>query len=105
MYLDAARLYNFALPGDVGEARHHPSENGVSSPRRQQLHRTVPSQLERRGSLDSGVSELGRTADIDRARWIEEHNHDRPHRGVQNRTPHEAFLAFAVDLKNEALTA
>jgi putative transposase len=38
------------------------------------------------------------------ARWIEEYNHDRPHRGVGNRTPHEAFLAFAVDLKNEALT-
>jgi transposase InsO family protein len=38
------------------------------------------------------------------ARWIKEYNHDRPHRGVQNRTPHEAFLAFAVDLKNEALT-
>jgi putative transposase len=28
------------------------------------------------------------------ARWIEEYNHDRPHRGVENRTPHEAFLAF-----------
>lgn len=27
------------------------------------------------------------------ARWIKE----RPHRGVQNRTPHEAFLAFALD--------
>jgi transposase InsO family protein len=38
------------------------------------------------------------------ARWIEEYNHDRPHRGVQNRTPHEAFLAFATDLNSEALT-
>ena len=38
------------------------------------------------------------------ARWIQEYNHDRPHRGVQNRTPHEAFLSFAVDLKNQALT-
>ncbi len=35
--------------------------------------------------------------------WITEYNHDRPHRGVQNRTPHEAFLSFALDL-NEALT-
>ncbi len=34
----------------------------------------------------------------------EEYNHDRPHRGVGNRTPHEAFLAFAARLKNEALT-
>jgi len=38
------------------------------------------------------------------ARWIEEYNHDRPHRGVNNRTPHEAFLAFEGVLKNEALT-
>ncbi|MGH9770787.1 MAG: integrase core domain-containing protein [Candidatus Acidiferrales bacterium] len=37
------------------------------------------------------------------AHWIGEYNHDRPHRGVQNRTPHEAFLSFAVDLKTEAL--
>jgi len=37
-------------------------------------------------------------------RWIEEYNRDRPHRGVANRTPHEAFLAFAGVQKNEALT-
>jgi len=39
------------------------------------------------------------------ARWIEEYNHDRPHRGVRNRTPHEAFLAFKAVLNSEALTA
>ena len=33
------------------------------------------------------------------ARWIEEYNHDRPHRGVENRTPYEAFLAFGTVLK------
>jgi transposase InsO family protein len=38
------------------------------------------------------------------ARWIEEYNHDRPHHGVQNRTPHEAFLAFAAVLNSETLT-
>jgi putative transposase len=38
------------------------------------------------------------------ARWIEEYNHDRPHCGVGNRTPREAFLSFAGVLKNEALT-
>src|ERR1700740_2377035 len=37
-------------------------------------------------------------------RYLEEYNHDRPHRGVENRTPHEAYLAFAVLTKNEALT-
>ncbi|HVB55995.1 MAG TPA: DDE-type integrase/transposase/recombinase, partial [Candidatus Acidoferrales bacterium] len=39
-------------------AYHHPEGN---------IHRTVPSQLERRGSLDSGVSELGRSANLDRS--------------------------------------
>ena len=38
------------------------------------------------------------------ARWIEEYNHDRLHRGVRNRTPHEAFLAFTAVLNSEALT-
>jgi len=38
------------------------------------------------------------------ARWIEEYNHDRPHRGVGNRTPHEAFLTFRSDLNSEAPT-
>jgi putative transposase len=38
------------------------------------------------------------------ARWIEEYNHDRPHRGVRNHTPHEAFLAFKAVLNSEALT-
>jgi putative transposase len=33
------------------------------------------------------------------ARWIEEYSHNRPHRGVGNRTPHEAFLSFATVLK------
>jgi len=38
------------------------------------------------------------------AAWIEEYNHDRPHRGVENRTPHEAYLAFTAVLNSEALT-
>jgi putative transposase len=38
------------------------------------------------------------------SRRIEEYNHDRPHGGVQNRTPHKALLAFAGVLENEALT-
>jgi transposase InsO family protein len=37
------------------------------------------------------------------SRYLEEYNHDRPHRGVENRTPREAFLAFEVLTKNEAL--
>ena len=56
-----------AVHRDAQPARHHPSTDGVSSPGRQQLHRTVPSQLERGGSLDGGVSELGRSTRIDRS--------------------------------------
>ncbi len=38
------------------------------------------------------------------AHWIEEYNHDRPHRGVKSRTPRDkAFLPFAGLTKNEAL--
>jgi transposase InsO family protein len=33
------------------------------------------------------------------APWIQDYNHDRPHRGVGNRTPREAFLSFAGVLK------
>ena len=55
------------FPGNARAARHHPSADGLSSPGRQQLHRTVPSQLEGRGSLDGGVSQLGRSASIDRS--------------------------------------
>ena len=75
-------------------AGHHASAHGLSSPGRQQLHRTVPSQSEGRGSLDGGISQRARSAGVSIGRWIQEYNHDRPHRGVGNRTPHEAFLSF-----------
>jgi putative transposase len=37
-------------------------------------------------------------------RCIQEYNHERPHHGVGNCIPHEAFLSFVPVLKNEALT-
>jgi putative transposase len=37
------------------------------------------------------------------ARWIGEYNHDRPHHGVGNRTPREAYLSFESDLNKQAL--
>ena len=36
------------------------------------------------------------------AGWIEEYNHDRPHRGIENRTPYQVFLAFRAVLTTEA---
>jgi len=38
------------------------------------------------------------------ARWIEEYHQHRPHRGVGDRSPHEAFLSFARVLENEPLS-
>ena len=35
-------------------------------------------------------------------RWIEECKHNRPHQSVQNRTPHEAFLAWGAMQISEA---
>jgi hypothetical protein len=32
------------------------------------------------------------------ARWIEEYNHDRPHRGLHGQTPHDARVRFALTL-------
>ena len=37
-------------------------------------------------------------AELSIARWIEEYNHDRPHRGLYGRTPHDARARFAQTL-------
>jgi transposase InsO family protein len=39
-----------------------------------------------------------RTPELSIARWIEEYNHDRPHRGLHGRTPHGARARFAQSL-------
>ncbi len=76
-------------------AYHHPEGNSYI----ERFHRSLKEEevwtAEYR-SLDEARASI--------ARWIREYNHDRPHRGVGNRTPREAFLAFAAVLKNEALT-
>ena len=36
-------------------------------------------------------------------RYLWEYNHDRPHRGLRDRTPREAFVSFESDLRIEAL--
>jgi hypothetical protein len=37
------------------------------------------------------------------ARWIEEYNHDRPHRGLHGRTPHDARAVFAQTMLKPSL--
>jgi putative transposase len=75
-------------------AYHHPEGNSYI----ERFHRSLKEEevwTEEYRSLEESRASI--------SRWIEEYNHDRPHRGVENRTPHEAFLAFAVLTKNEAL--
>src|SRR5271170_5923233 len=75
-------------------AYHHPEGNSYI----ERFHRSLKEEevwTSEYRSLDGARASI--------ARWIQEYNHDRPHRGVGNRTPYEAFLAFAVDLKNQAL--
>jgi transposase InsO family protein len=71
-------------------AYHHPEGNSI-----ERFHRSLKE--EEVWTAEYRSLQEARTSI---ARWIEEYNHDRPHR-----TPHEAFLSFAVDLKNAALTA
>jgi putative transposase len=52
-------VHFFPVHRDSEPAEHHASTHGVSSPGRKQLHRTVPSKSEGRGSLDGGIPELG----------------------------------------------
>jgi transposase InsO family protein len=75
-------------------AYHHPGNSCI-----ERFHRSLKEEeiwtAEYR-SLEEARSTIGR--------WIEEYNHDRPHRGVENRTLHEAFLAFTAVLNSEPLT-
>jgi putative transposase len=76
-------------------AYHHPEGNSYI----ERFHRSLKE--EEVWTAEYRTEEEARTSI---ACWIEEYNHDRPHRGVENRTPHEAFLAFATDLNSETLT-
>ncbi len=76
-------------------AYHHPEGNGYI----ERFHRSLKEEEVWTAEYRSLHEARGGIA-----HWIQEYNHDRPHRGVGNRTPREAFLSFAVDLKNEALT-
>ena len=45
-----------------------------------------------------GVNQNFAQAELSIARWIEEYNHDRPHRGLHGQTPHDARARFAQTL-------
>ena len=89
-----------AVHRDAQPARHHPSTDGVSSPRKgnnyvERFHRS----LKEEEVWTAEYRSLEKTrASI--ARWIKEYNHDRPPSGVGNRTPHQAFFGFRSCTKN-----
>jgi putative transposase len=76
-------------------AYHHPEGNSYI----ERFHRSLKEEevwTSEYRSLTEARENIGR--------YLTEYNHDRPHLGVANRTPHEAFLSFAALTKNEALT-
>jgi putative transposase len=75
-------------------AYHHPEGNSYI----ERFHRSLKEEevwTSEYRSLTEARESIGR--------YLTEYNQDRPHRGVGNRTPHEAFLSFAVLTKNGAL--
>ncbi len=84
-------------------AYHHPEGNGYI----ERFHRSLKEEevwLHEYRSLEEARAGIGR--------YLWEYNHDRPHRGLRDRTPREAMQEFAgggcpgqnTDLKSEALS-
>jgi putative transposase len=66
-------------------AYHHPEGNSYI----ERFHRSLKEEevwVHEYRSIEEACASIGR--------WIEEYNHRRPHQSLQNRTPHEAFLAW-----------
>jgi putative transposase len=74
-------------------AYHHPEGNSYI----ERFHRSLKEEevwVHEYRSIEEARASIGR--------WIEEYNHNRPHQGLQNRTPHEAFLAWEAIQLSEA---
>ncbi len=75
-------------------AYHHPEGNSYI----ERFHRSLKEEevwVSEYQSLEEARSSIGR--------YLWEYNHDRPHRGLRDRTPREAFVSFESDLRIEAL--
>ena len=76
-------------------AYHHPEGNSYI----ERFHRSLKEEevwVSEYQSLEEARSSIGR--------YFWEYNHDRPHRGLRDRTPREAFVSFESDLRIEALS-
>jgi putative transposase len=75
-------------------AYHHPEGNSYI----ERFHRSLKEEevgLAEYRNLEEARENIGR--------YMREYNHDRPHRGLRDRTPREAYVSFESDLKNQAL--
>jgi len=76
-------------------AYHHPEGNSYI----ERFHRSLKEEevgLTEYRNLEEARGSIGR--------YLWEYNHDRPHRGLQDRTPREAYVSLESDLKNQALS-
>lgn len=74
-------------------AYHHPEGNSYI----ERFHRSLKEEevwVHEYRSIEEAHASIGR--------WIDEYNHHRPHQSLQNRTPHEAFLAWEAIQLSEA---
>jgi putative transposase len=76
-------------------AYHHPEGNGYI----ERFHRSLKEE-------EVGLAEYRNLEEAREsiARYLKEYNHDRPHRGLRDRTPREAYMSFESDLKTQALS-
>ncbi len=96
-------VHYFPVPGNARTAWDHASLHGLLSPGGQRLHRMVPSQLKRGGSLGLGVSR--RRGSTGFYRSLDRGVQSPPVSSRRKKSfPLEAFGSFAAVLKNEALT-
>jgi putative transposase len=77
-------------------AYHHPEGNSYI----ERFHRSLKEEevwVHEYRSMEEARTSIGK--------WIAEYNHERPHQSLQNRTPHEAFLAWQAIQLSEAPNA
>ncbi len=76
-------------------AYHHPGGNSYI----ERFHRSLKKE-------EIGLAEYRNLEEARESsgRYLWEYNHDRPHRGLRNRTPREAYVSFESDLKAQALS-
>jgi transposase InsO family protein len=94
--LTAAVIRVVEWPQNFGPGCSYPRVNGIDVPHE---HRSLKEEEVWTSEYRSFTE-----ARENSGRYLEEYNHDRPHFGIGNRIPNEAFLSFAVLTKNEALT-